>query len=565
MGYQTKSIREAVQLISQGKMFLPEIQRKFVWKESQIEGLFDSIILGYPIGTFLFWKVTQDAIVSQDMNLYEFIRDFHERDNYQNIKAPNPPVNNYEFYYVVLDGQQRLSSLYIALQGSIAMKKPKAWKKADRSFPVKELYFNLDSSLEAKGIDDEVVRFKFYASAPSEGHWYRVKDILAFADVMKVVHYASDHSFSDSQANNLMALFAKINGVNDATGNSVINFYEIDEQDYDDVLNIFVRVNSSGTPLSKSDLLFSTMVANWKGARGKIDTFLKELNKQGEGFSFDIDFVMRASLALVDAPASLKIQNFKTETISRIETNWPIISQALEDLVSFLVKFGFSDQYISSYNALIPIAYYLSKGGSLKGNEMGFRRYLFVAQIKNIFGVASNAAIDATRGALKGIDPQNTPFSLSLFKNIHLVGDRDFSLNETLVDRCFEDFNLGRETFMVLSLLYPELKLDQVQWHQDHVHPFAGFDTKKISKLISDKDQIQRWQEMRNKLPNLELLEGKENESKNDSTLVEWLRKGNKVKYLPEGIDYSVTNFEEFYEKRKSLMATALKSALGME
>jgi hypothetical protein len=565
MGYQTKSIREAVQLISQNKMFLPEIQRKFVWKESQIEGLFDSIILGYPIGTFLFWKVTREAIISQSMNLYEFIRDFHQRDNSQNAKAPNPPVNDYEFYYVVLDGQQRLSSLYIALQGSVAMKKPKAWKKADKSFPVKELFFNLDSAPDAKGVDDETVRFKFFESAPSEGLWYKVKDILSFTDMMKVALYARDSGFDERQSANLMNLFAKINGTNDTAGNSIINFYEIDEQDYDDVLNIFVRVNSSGTPLSKSDLLFSTMVANWQGARDEMDGLIKKLNKQGEGFSFNSDFVMRSALALVDAPASLKIQNFKTDTIDRIKVSWPNIKQALESLVSFLVKYGFSDQYISSYNALIPIAYYLFKGGSLKDNEMEFRRYFFVAQVKNIFGVASNAAIDATRGALKSIDPGKTPFTLSLFKDIHLVGDRDFSLNDSLIDRCFEGFDLGRETFMVLSLLYPELKLDQVQWHQDHVHPFAGFDTKRLSKLIPDKERIQRWQMMRNKLPNLELLEGKENESKNDSTLIEWLAKGNKVKFLPEATDYSVTNFEEFYEKRKSLMVAALKAALGMK
>ena len=508
--------------------------------------------------------MTPEAIVNQGMNLYEFIRDFHQRDNSQNVKAPNPPISNYEFYYVVLDGQQRLSSLYMSLAGSIAMKKPKSWWRGDRSFPVKELYFNLNSSLEAKGIDDETIRFKFYPSVPTEGLWYRVKDILSFTDMMKVVHYASERGLNDQQANNLMALYAKINGVNDTTGNSIINFYEIDEQDYDDVLNIFVRVNSSGTPLSKSDLLFSTMVANWSGARDEMDGLIKELNHQGQGFSFDSDFIMRAALALVDASASLKIQNFKSDTIAQIQANWPRIKQALEDLVSFLVKYGFSDQYITSYNALIPLVYYLYKGGSMKGNELEFRKYLFVAQIKNLFGVASNAAIDATRGAIKAINPTKTPFSLALFQNIHLVGDRDFSLTDALIERCFTDFDLGRETFMVLSFLYPELKLDQVQWHQDHVHPFAGFDTKKISKIISDKEQIERWQALRNKLPNLELLEGRDNESKNDSTLKDWLAKGNRVKYLPEGIDYSLANFEEFFAQRKALMVAALKMVLGM-
>ena len=116
MSYQKLSIKDAVNYIECGRMFLPEIQRKFVWKEEQIENLFDSLILGYPIGALLFWKTTKKVLNDDDdaLNLYEFIRNYHERDNHDNIKTSLPITTDYESYYIVLDGQQRLSSLYIA-------------------------------------------------------------------------------------------------------------------------------------------------------------------------------------------------------------------------------------------------------------------------------------------------------------------------------------------------------------------------------------------------------------------------------------------------------------------
>lgn len=129
MGYQKLSIKDAVNYISDGRMFLPEIQRKFVWKEEQIENLFDSLLLGYPIGALLFWKTSKKVINDSDdaLNLYEFIRDYHERDCHDNKKAPEVITSDFENYYIVLDGQQRLSSLYIAIKGSLARKLPRCW------------------------------------------------------------------------------------------------------------------------------------------------------------------------------------------------------------------------------------------------------------------------------------------------------------------------------------------------------------------------------------------------------------------------------------------------------
>lgn len=260
----------------------------------------------------------------------------------------------------------------------------------------------------------------------------------------------------------------------------------------------------------------------------------------------------------------MKIDSFKQSNISTIVSNWSKIKEAFNLLSKFLVNIGFSDAYIISYNALIPILYYLYKTQKLTdSNSREFKKYFIVAQIKNLFGVASNAAINDTRKVLQDLDLKKTTFSLDLFKEIRLTGDRNFKLTEDIFSTIF-DYDLGAYTFMILSMLYPELKLSDIKWHQDHIHPYTGFDTRKIKPLNLDKDVISDWQKKRNKLPNLQLLEGSNNESKNDTPLVEWLKQGNKVKYLPKDISYELNNFEDFYHKRKQLMTEELRRILNI-
>ena len=325
MSYQKLSIRDAVNYINQERMFLPEIQRKFVWKEEQIENLFDSIILGYPIGALLFWKTTKANINKMDgsLNLYKFIREYHERDKHDNEKESLPITTEYDSYYIVLDGQQRLSSLYIAIKGSVAYKLPRCWWNVDSSFPKKELYMNVNSSLSSKvQDDDETNRFKFLTTKEFESNpskWFKVKDIFKYEDEYELFEYIANHYPDNKQlaGKNVIALFKVLT----AKDTSPLSFYEIEEADYDDVLNIFVRVNSSGTPLSKTDLLFSTVVSSWSGGREEIEKLVNTMNGRGDKFSFNTDFIMRACLMLTESPINLKIESFKKSNVVKISDN----------------------------------------------------------------------------------------------------------------------------------------------------------------------------------------------------------------------------------------------------
>ena len=123
MGYTKTNIANIVEEIDSNKVFLPAIQRKYVWTENQITKLMDSIMKGYPFGTFLFWKVKKQVIVKKQYSMYKFIKDFHERDCFTNSSAGQfSNNNNDETILSALDGQQRLTSLYISLKGTLAHK-----------------------------------------------------------------------------------------------------------------------------------------------------------------------------------------------------------------------------------------------------------------------------------------------------------------------------------------------------------------------------------------------------------------------------------------------------------
>ena len=122
--YQTgETIKTTLEEIQQTKFVLPAIQREFVWQPEQIARLFDSLMQGYPFGTFLYWKV--DRQNSGLYTFYGFVRDYHQRDN---PHCPQLPQFHNTDLTAVLDGQQRLTALNIGLCGSMALRLPNKWR-----------------------------------------------------------------------------------------------------------------------------------------------------------------------------------------------------------------------------------------------------------------------------------------------------------------------------------------------------------------------------------------------------------------------------------------------------
>ena len=560
--YEDMSALEALDFARERNLLLPDIQREYVWDVSEIEALFESIVDEYPIGSCIFWKTNRNIINNDKPNLYYFFSKF-EKEKTKNEKAPEVLTKECD-YYIVLDGQQRITSLNIALNGSYKYYKggrghnrsnPKSWVE-------KELYYNLDFYLKNEEEDDEhpKKRFVFLTADEAENqNVYKVKYLLKYDTLQAFIKYMYQNDYADKIVDDLSKLFSRLH---DASGNGLIHYYCINENSYDGALDIFVRVNSTGRKLSKSDLLFSTLIDGWKDGKDNVETVLGVMNSKGDGFTFTRDYLMRLCLVLVDADPNLKIKNLTRPTVQAIRDNWSTIDSSLDKLSSLLVEIGLSDETLTSYNATMPIVYYLYKGGEIKDTESKkeTRKYLSVSLAKRLFGVASNSALTTTRNVMKNLDCKHTPFSLKLFENATLVGGRTFTIDENELDRWLDTYEKGQSTYILLSLLYPNLKLSQVAFHQDHCHPYAGFENRNIASLGLDDDKVKEWQKKRNLLPNLQFLEGAENESKNKTPLKEWVEEGNDFEYHPKGISLELKDFDDFFKERRALIRNELKT-----
>ena len=142
-------IRLAVQNVLDQKYVLPAIQREFIWEPYQIELLFDSLLRGYPISSFLFWEVPRRQI--KDWQFYTFLNHYHEKNATHNAPAK---IGMDRDITAVLDGQQRLTALVIALTGTYASRIKNKRRSNLSAYPVKKLFVDLlkpaDDSEEQK-------------------------------------------------------------------------------------------------------------------------------------------------------------------------------------------------------------------------------------------------------------------------------------------------------------------------------------------------------------------------------------------------------------------------------
>ncbi|WP_299884250.1 DUF262 domain-containing protein [uncultured Lacinutrix sp.] len=599
MSYKSTTIYQVIQDIENSKMFLPAIQRKFVWGKYQIEQLFDSLIKDYPIGTFLFWHLPR--VKANEYVFYHFLKKYDIRNPY-NSKVESSFLK--DEIIGVLDGQQRLSSIYLALQGTYTDKKKYlAWDNP-RSYFNSTLHLNLftlpyvQKQHESLGFETTVIDedrdFQFLFLDIDKKHkqssnefWFNVKDIMLMGENNEVDAYyeaikkeiendeireifESKKTFIKKALNKLHEKIYK---------DEIINYFKEGRTQLDDILKIFVRVNSGGTVLSKTDLLFSTIVATWEDGRDKIEKFLSELNSKGEGFNFNNDFLMRCCLVLSDLPVLFRVNSFKSENVQLIKNNWNSIKEALNKTVDLLVSFGFNGGLLASQNSIIIIAYYLIKGGKENSSDVeNIKKYLLHSLLKNVYGGQGDQVITSFRSALreKNIDGsyklKNINFSFDLLSGQKLTANKSLKINKDDIEE-FLGYRKGQSSFFVLSLLYPNLRYGEVKFQQDHIHPESRFtDAKLRAESISESKWVS-WQSMKDSLPNLQLLESKKNNSKNDEHFLSWLDNSKDIldrdkfcidNYIPVDTSLEFANFEKFYKKRRKLLKKQLKLVLNI-
>ena len=568
--YEDMNLKELLKKMYDEEVLIPDFQRKYVWTISDIEELFESILAGYPIGTFIFWKVNDKQLNNEQPELYKFLKTVRRRTTNMhkpiNEEGENDPVN-YRIaegdYYVVLDGQQRLTSLYIAMYGSYNLLPKGGRANNNKAWIEKRLYydFDYDSCIDP---DDRGKRFRFLSDEEaSECNCFPVKDIITYTDSYALSDdIKAKYNVDGKKRRDIGKLF-------DAICNAqikLVHYYEIpNDCKYDDALDIFVKVNSTGQPLTKGELVFSSLVKGWQNGRKEIETLIGEMNNNG--FRFDQEYVVRLLLYLSDVDTRLRVSNITDSTIHGIQKDWGKMKKICIEMSKRLKNAGVMHGNLRSYNATMPIAYYLYKGGKIeKKDYLEIRKYLALSTINRVFAGSSNSVLSSLRTAIQNAEKKDpglkkTAFSANLFYGVNVGGpDRSYAVDKKIINRWFEIYKKGdNETYAILSLLYSDAVADD-PYHQDHCHPETEFKESKLKKITTDDQKIKDWIEKCQLLPNLQLLtESQNRDVKNKMPLKDWVAKfGHEVKYCDKTISLDLKDFDRFYSHREKKMKNKL-------
>ena len=437
------TIANLIKGVEKKQFLLPTIQRGFVWEAKKIETLFDSLLRGFPISSFLFWEVPDED--EDTFKFYDFVKDynFYSEDPRSFAKFEKAP------HMAVLDGQQRITSFYIGLKGTYIPKR-RVSKNADDIPEPQKLYLNLlkinaDSDIgdDDAGLDN-VYEFKFLTAEDAkkrdnETFWFEVGKILndeftESADIaeflLKYDELVDEKTYKKLPHRILNRLWESVKS------KPVIEYHLESDKSLDEVLNIFVRINNGGKPVDLSELLISLITAQLKDfdVENELIGIVNEVNNIGGDKYFNVskDFILKAFLVLCGDNSNdknsikFKIDNFKPQRMKKMRAEWQNMSESLKLAVTLVNEFGFNQNHFASNNALIPLAQYIY----LKGNnpaayaaDKGKMIHWFIsATLNGIFSSGTDATLIKFR---KNLNDNHESFPI-----LEMLGVNDKSADE---------------------------------------------------------------------------------------------------------------------------------------
>jgi uncharacterized protein with ParB-like and HNH nuclease domain len=553
MPNQTETIRKFIKYLNnkdeQGGFWLPNIQRPFVWKKDQIERLYDSILREYPIGTLLIWKT------KSELKRRKFIDNYRSGISLANFYIPQDKTQK----MMVLDGQQRLQSLFIGLMGS---------------YDGEELYIDILSG-DLVAPEDIKFDFKFKTSSNDQFPFVLFKELVFTDNKPKeiVKQIVSTNEVSEEEEDIIYDNVELIREVFCTQEN--ILYQLVDSVDRpstyteEDIVEIFIRANSGGTPLGKSDLLFSLLTASWEEAEDNMDELLEDLNKTG--YKFDRDFILKISLVLLDKGAKYEIEKFRHPDVKEgIEKNWLKIADALRYVKDFIYGKTFlkTDKTLPSYASLIPIIYsrYHFPDRWDKALESDLIDYLVKVNLTGVFGGVSDSFTDAL---ISKVRDQKGFVKSEIFGEIRSKGK-----SMELTQENFLGYHYSSKEIHLLFNLWYGFNY-QPAWNQnkpqiDHIFPQSALKSIKIPNPETGKMNIMKYKWWdRDQIANLMLLTAHENGASNKTDILpkDWFADKNdeylKLHLIPnEPALWELDRFEDFIEERKKLLVTQFASIL---
>lgn len=580
------TVKEAAALVNT-TFFLPDIQREYRWGEDRVIALFDSIWQNYPLGTLMVWKQKVDHYDSSQHFLYKFVNEAKANENTgKRLDKPaktNHGITKQAYLQAVLDGQQRLTAIYIALYGGYRAWKGSGRHKTGEEPPLRELYFA--PKLVKNG--DSTNAFAFFDKAPQNTiNWYKIKDIIA----TKADRYCTKNRITGHEKSRILDLYNKL------TEEKRIYVYWMSPNfSVDDVVNIFIRMNSGGVPLRKTELLFALAINSWPSGRETIESFINSIHnntkKFGEWPSIDKDFILKACLYLINEDTSLSVSKMQDVDFTRIESEWNDICESISDVLAFLDENGHSSLTIESANAILPIIYYRKLNPTHFKNakvKKHLNTMFIVTQIAKVFGSSTDNVLSNIRLVMEA-NFKSKDFNYSQFANEYgkMVGNVDVIKCDRKTIRAWVSGNKtmnplkkGDDTKLILASLPEYRERGNYYYEQDHLHPASSFTNEnKISELKMlgfTQAEIEEMNELKDTLGNLQLYRDINNQKKNNKSLENWMKENPSwtFKYDPSnGISkmacfgehddpYDIKFFRDFVGKRGNKISDALEGLL---
>lgn len=391
------TVDELVGMIERGELRLPEMQRRYVWRSTRVRDLLDSLYRGYPSGAILLWE-TDEAVPLQDM-------------------AVSQQANPYKSTRLLLDGQQRLTSLSAVIRGEPV-------KVRGRKRPV-ELLFNLEhpdhlsvvTEVDEDGAEDEDDDDLFQVDTDDEADssedelqrrfqrmtfvvasrkleqmptWVKVTDVFKKDEDAPFLERAGIEKVSDPRFKKYSQRLARLRGIKKYV-------YRMDVLErslsYEEVTEIFVRVNSLGAKLRSSDLALAQITAKWKNSLKTFEAFQEQCAKKG--FELDLGLHLKALVSFSTGQSRfLTVGNLP---VDELKSGWSQACRGMEFALNFVKSNAGIDSpvLLSSTFILITVAYFGHQRNYVISAEEAkqLRHWLLLANAKGRYSRGSSETI----------------------------------------------------------------------------------------------------------------------------------------------------------------------------
>lgn len=388
MAKSEATVEELVGMIERGELRLPEMQRRYVWRAPRVRDLVDSLYRGYPSGAILVWDT------DEDVPLQEF--------------GVEQATNPYLTTRLLLDGQQRLTSLSALIRG-----KPIQVRGRRRAL---DLLFNLDHPDEVADVlevdedatedveedsddstEDELLqrfnRMTFVVSTQklaAQPQWVSVSEVFRTDEDAPFLRRAGIDGFDDPRYTKYSQRLARLRGIRKYK-------YSMDVLErslsYEEVTEIFVRVNSLGAKLKSSDLALAQITAKWRGALATFQEFEKSCDEQ----YFDLELGTHLKNLVVFATGQSRFLTVGKLPVERLQAAWAECKLGMDFSLNFLrSNVGVtSPALLSSPFMVVALAYYgHHRGYELSAEEAERVRYwVLIANAKGRYSRGSSETL----------------------------------------------------------------------------------------------------------------------------------------------------------------------------